>query len=98
MAEKTEPKVEYTADGRVKKPGVKYVTIVIPEEPTEDGLEAFYCGVNGENYLIPRGVPYEVPDYIKAQVDDIQKSKMDALKRQRKEQEEFQKRGREFRG
>ena len=88
MAEKAEPKVEYTADGRAKKPGVKYVTIVIPEEPTDEGMEAFYCGVNGENYLIPRGVPYEVPDYIKAQVDDIFRAKMDAIRRQRAESRE----------
>lgn len=88
MAEKTEAKVEYTADGRVKKPGVKYVTIIIPEEATEDGMEAFYCGVNGENYLIPRGVPYEVPDYIKAQVDDIFRAKMDVIRRQRAESRE----------
>ena len=64
--EDTEKTVESAESARGGAKGKK-VSITLPRAKSGEDREVF-VGINGVNYLIPRGKEVEVPDYVAAEI------------------------------
>ena len=49
------------------------VTVNLPRARGSEPKEVF-VGVNGVNYLVPRGKPVEVPDFVAAEIERADKA------------------------
>ena len=53
---------------KTTKKEIKYVELFVPRGAVNDDPNLF-VGINGVNYLIPRGKTSSVPDFVKAEYD-----------------------------
>jgi len=64
----------------VEAPSRKMVKVMIPK--SREHMDDVFVGVNGETFLIQRGVEVEVPDYVKEVLDNKERMNNLALDRQ----------------
>lgn len=74
------PKTEKTND-----PGYEMVRIFVPRDNSEE-IQNLFIGVNGVNYLLPRGQYSEVPKFVadeynrSLEAEEVQSRRIDAKK------------------
>lgn len=51
----------------------KKVTVNLPRPRGSEAKELF-IGINGVNYLVPKGKPVEVPDFVAAEIERADKA------------------------
>lgn len=51
----------------------KKVTVNLPRARGSEPKELF-VGINGVNYLVPKGKPVEVPDFVAAEIERAEKA------------------------